>query len=57
MLRHVEVRARDGVVDALLAAPDGSERLPGVLQLTDGLGLRPEHAELSGALQSAATRC
>jgi len=45
--RQVEIRTPDGVVDALLVAPEATETLPGVIQLTDGLGFRPAHEELS----------
>jgi len=48
--QQVEVPTPDGMVDALLTRPDTDARLPGVLQLTDGLGLRPAHAELSGRI-------
>jgi carboxymethylenebutenolidase len=43
----VEIPTAAGTIDALIARPDTKERLPGVIQLTDGLGLRPAHAELS----------
>jgi carboxymethylenebutenolidase len=42
-----EIPTPDGVVDALLIAPETSETLPGVIQLTDGLGFRPAHEDLS----------
>ena len=45
--RQVEIRTPDGVVDALLVVPEATETLPGVIQLTDGLGFRPAHEELS----------
>ncbi len=45
--REVELRTAAGTVDTFVARPDTSEKLPGVLQLTDGLGLRPAHVELS----------
>ena len=34
-------------MDALLVVPEATETLPGVIQLTDGLGFRPAHEELS----------
>ena len=34
-------------MDALLVAPETAGTLPGVIQLTDGLGFRPAHEELS----------
>jgi len=45
--KEVEIQTPDGVVGALLSAPETTERLPGVIQLTDGLGFRQEHADLS----------
>ena len=47
---EVEIRTSAGTVDALLTRPDGTDALPGVLQLTDGMGLRPAHAELSARI-------
>ncbi len=48
MISHeVEFPAKAGVVDAVLSRPDTTRALPGVLQLTDGLGLRPAHVDLS----------
>jgi carboxymethylenebutenolidase len=43
----VDILTADGTVDALLARPDASETLPGVINLTDGLGFRPAFAEQS----------
>jgi carboxymethylenebutenolidase len=48
--QEVEVPTAAGTVDALLIRPDTAGPLPGVLQLTDGLGLRPAHAELSSRI-------
>ena len=45
--KEVHIRTADGTVDAVLSTPDAAEALPGVLQLTDGLGLRPAHVQLS----------
>ncbi len=45
--QQVEIPTADGVVDALLLAPETAEALPGVVQLTDGLGFRPAHEDLS----------
>jgi carboxymethylenebutenolidase len=45
--REVVISTADGSVDAFIARPDTPERLPGIIQLTDGLGLRPAHVELS----------
>ncbi len=47
VLQEVQIRTAAGNVDALLVGPDKADALPGVLQLTDGLGLRPAHADLS----------
>jgi len=48
--REVEIRTSAGSADALVTRPDGSESLPGVLQLTDGQGMRSAHAELSARI-------
>ena len=45
--KEVELQTPDGTVGILLSAPETSVRLPGVIQLTDGLGFRTEHADLS----------
>jgi len=45
--QQVEIRTTAGVCDALVLQPDSTGTLPGVIQLTDGLGFRPAHAELS----------
>jgi carboxymethylenebutenolidase len=45
--QQVEIPTADGTVDALLVRPDTTETLPGVIQLTDGLGFRQAHADLS----------
>jgi carboxymethylenebutenolidase len=45
--QQVEIRTADGTIDALLVRPEGTETLPGVIDLTDGLGFRPAFAELS----------
>ncbi|HVO37479.1 MAG TPA: dienelactone hydrolase family protein [Spirochaetia bacterium] len=42
-----EVRTAAGVSEALILRPDATEALPGVLQLTDGIGFRQAHADLS----------
>ncbi len=47
MTENVEIRTEDGTIDALLTRPDAKGARPGVVQLTDGLGLRPAHADLS----------
>jgi len=39
-----------GAIDAFLTRPDTVGSLPGVLQLTDGLGLRLAHTELSSRI-------
>lgn len=45
--QQVEIPASDGTVGALLVRPDTTETLPGVIVLTDVLGLRPAFAGLS----------
>lgn len=45
--QQVEIHTSAGVSEALILRPDTTESLPGVLQLTDGLGFRPAHADLS----------
>ena len=45
--RHVSIPTADGSADAILYRPDGPGMHPGVIQLTDGLGTRPEHEALS----------
>jgi len=44
---NLQIRTADGVVDALLVRPDSTEPLPAVINLTDGIGYRPEFAEQS----------
>ena len=46
-VKQVEIATGDGTIDALLVRPDTTESLPGVIELTDGLGLRQAHADLS----------
>jgi carboxymethylenebutenolidase len=43
--KQVEVTAADGTIEALLVRPDTTETLPGVIDLTDGLGFRPAFAD------------
>jgi carboxymethylenebutenolidase len=45
--QNLEIPTADGVVDALLVRPDSNEPLPAVINLTDGIGFRPEFAEQS----------
>ena len=45
--RQVEIHTADGTIDALLVRPDTTEVLPGVIDLTDGLGFRPAFVEQS----------
>jgi carboxymethylenebutenolidase len=45
--QHVDISTTDGTCDALLVRPDGTETLPGVIQLTDGLGFRQAHTDLA----------
>lgn len=44
---QVDIPTPDGTVDALLACPDTTRTLPGVINLTDGLGFRPAFADQS----------
>jgi len=48
--QEVEIPTAAGMIDAFLVRPEIARPLPGVLQLTDGLGLRPAHAELSARI-------
>jgi carboxymethylenebutenolidase len=45
--QQVEISTADGTIDALLVRPETTEGLPGVIDLTDGLGLRPAFVDLS----------
>lgn len=45
--QEVEISTADGTVGALLVRPDTTGTIPGVIQLTDGLGFRQAHADLS----------
>jgi carboxymethylenebutenolidase len=45
--QDVEVPTAVGTIDALLVRPDTTERLPGVIVLTDGIGFRQAFADLS----------
>src|SRR5437868_8524283 len=45
--QNLEIRTRDGVVDALLVRPESNEPLPAVINLTDGLGFRSAFVEQS----------
>ena len=45
--QEVEIPTADGTIDALLARPETDDTLPGVIDLTDGFGLRPAFADLS----------
>jgi carboxymethylenebutenolidase len=47
---QVEVHRTAGTVGALLVRPDTPGPLPGVIQLTDGLGFRQAHADLSARI-------
>jgi carboxymethylenebutenolidase len=42
---QVEITTADGTIEALLVRPDTTETLPGVIDLTDGLGFRPAFAD------------
>jgi carboxymethylenebutenolidase len=45
--QHVNIKTPDGTSDALLVRPESVDALPGVIDLTDGLGFRPAFAEQS----------
>jgi carboxymethylenebutenolidase len=45
--KQTDIPTADGTVDALLVRPDTAETLPGVINLTDGLGFRPAFADQS----------
>ena len=45
--QQVEVPTADGKVDALLIRPESDDPLPGIINLTDGLGFRPAFADQS----------
>ncbi|HUR00100.1 MAG TPA: dienelactone hydrolase family protein [Gemmatimonadaceae bacterium] len=45
--QNLEIRAGDGVTEALLVRPESNDPLPAVINLTDGLGFRPAFAEQS----------
>ncbi|MGH7602897.1 MAG: dienelactone hydrolase family protein [Gemmatimonadaceae bacterium] len=45
--QHIDVVTKDGTVDAELARPDSTDRLPGVIVLTDIHGLRPAMTDFS----------
>jgi carboxymethylenebutenolidase len=49
-MQQVEIPTLDGTIGALLARPDTTEKLPGIIQLTDGLGLRQAHVDLSNRI-------
>lgn len=44
---NVGISTPDGTIDALLTRPDSAESLPGVINLTDGLGFRQAFADQS----------
>ncbi len=50
---QVEIPTAAGTIDALIVGPDTAEALPGIIQLTDGLGFRPAHVELSKRIAEA----
>jgi carboxymethylenebutenolidase len=45
--QNLEIPAADGVTAALLVRPESNDPLPGIINLTDGLGFRPAFAEQS----------
>ncbi|MFA7441045.1 MAG: dienelactone hydrolase family protein [Sphingomonadaceae bacterium] len=48
--RDVQVRTDDGVMDAVLIAPDGKRRSPGVIFYPDAFGLRPVMTDMGARL-------
>lgn len=44
---HVDVKTPDGLADSLLTRPDTSDKLPGVIVLTDIFGIRPAYEEMA----------
>jgi carboxymethylenebutenolidase len=45
--QYLEIPTPDGAIDALLVRPDSGDALPGVINLTDGLGFREAFADQS----------
>ena len=45
--KNIEIRAPDGIADGVLVRPDGDDRVPGVLVLTDIWGIRPAFVDLA----------
>jgi carboxymethylenebutenolidase len=45
--QQVEISTADGTIDALLVRPEATEKLPGVILLTDGLGFREAYADMA----------
>ncbi len=48
--RDIEVPAADGTADAVLFQPESEGRWPGVIHLTDIVGIRPEHRAMARRL-------
>jgi carboxymethylenebutenolidase len=46
----VEIRTPDGVADGFVFSPDGAQRCPGVIHLTDIGGIRPSHRAMAERL-------
>jgi carboxymethylenebutenolidase len=44
---EIEIPATDGIIDALLVRPETDVPVPGVIVLTDALGMRQEYVDLS----------
>ncbi|WP_285729211.1 dienelactone hydrolase family protein [Nocardiopsis sp. ATB16-24] len=49
---HIEIRTADGVAEAYVARPDGSQDVPGVLLYMDAIGLRPQLERIADRIAS-----
>ena len=45
--KNIEIRTPDGSADGVLVRPDGDDRVPGVIVLTDIWGIRPAFVDLA----------
>ena len=46
----IEIRTPDGTADSIIFRPEGGQRLPGVIHLTDIGGIRPSHRAMAKRL-------
>ena len=44
--KSIEIRTPDGTADGVVVGPDGDDRVPGVIVLTDIWGIRPAFVDL-----------